>query len=67
MVLGLCKVGMVGWSAGGECVEGSGSVVTGWRTVGGEGERRGRKWMRWGRKSRWEGDQWIVALEKEGE
>jgi hypothetical protein len=26
----------------------------------------GREWMRRERKSRWEGEQWIVAQEKEG-
>jgi hypothetical protein len=39
-VLGLCKVGIVGWSADGECVGGIGSVVTGWGRMGGEGEGR---------------------------
>jgi hypothetical protein len=33
-VLGLCKVGTVGWSAGGECVGRRGSLVTGWRRMG---------------------------------
>jgi hypothetical protein len=32
--LGLYKVGTVGWSAGGECVRGKGSLVTGWRRMG---------------------------------
>jgi hypothetical protein len=33
--LGLCKVDIVGWSAGGECVGVRGSLVTGWgRWVG---------------------------------
>jgi hypothetical protein len=41
-------------------------VVTGWERVGGEGEDKGRKWMRRGRKSSWEGEQWIIAQEKEG-
>jgi hypothetical protein len=34
--------------------------------LGGEGEEKGREWMRRGRKSIWEGEQWIVAQEKEG-
>jgi hypothetical protein len=41
--------------------------MTGWRRMGGKGEGRGRKWMRRGRKNSWEGDQWILAQEKEGE
>jgi hypothetical protein len=35
---GLCKVDIVGWSAGDECVGGRGSLVTGWGRMGGEGE-----------------------------
>jgi hypothetical protein len=35
--------------------------------MGGEGERRGREWMRRGRKSSWEGKAWVLAQEKEGE
>jgi hypothetical protein len=31
------------------------------------GEGMGREWMRRGRKSSWEGEQWIVAQEKERE
>jgi hypothetical protein len=46
---------------GGECVGGRGSVVTGWEWIGGVGEVRGREWMKMGRKSSWEGEQWIVA------
>jgi hypothetical protein len=65
--LGFCKVGTVAWSAGGECVGVRGSVVTGWGRTGGGGEGRGREWMRRGRKSSWEGEQWIIAQEKEGE
>jgi hypothetical protein len=34
--LGLCKVGTVVWSAGGEWVGGRGSVVTGWGRIGGK-------------------------------
>jgi hypothetical protein len=50
---------------GGEFVGGRGSVVTSWGRVGEEGENLGRVCMRRGRKSSWEGDQWIVA-QKEG-
>jgi hypothetical protein len=35
--------------------------------MGGEGEGREREWMRRDRKSTWEGEQWIVAQEKDGE
>jgi hypothetical protein len=35
--------------------------------MGGEGEGRGEIWRRRGRRSRWEGEQWILAQEKEGE
>jgi hypothetical protein len=31
----------------------------------GEGEGRRREWMRRSRKSSWEGEQWILAQEKE--
>jgi hypothetical protein len=41
---GLCKVGIVGWSAGDECVGGRGSLMTGWGRMGREGESRGREW-----------------------
>jgi hypothetical protein len=34
----LCKVGIVGWSAGDECVGVRGSLVTGWGRMGGKGE-----------------------------
>jgi hypothetical protein len=44
-----------------------GSVVTGWGKIEGRGEDRRREWMRRGRKNSWEGKQWIVAQEKEGE
>jgi hypothetical protein len=41
--LGLCKVGIVGWSVGDECVRGKCSLVTGWGKNGrgrcGQGER----------------------------
>jgi hypothetical protein len=59
--LELCKVDIVGCSAGGECVEGSGSLVTGWGRIGGGGKGRGREWMRRGRKNSQEGEQWIAA------
>jgi hypothetical protein len=39
--LGLCQVGTVGWSVGGECAGGRGSVVTGWGRIEGEGEEGG--------------------------
>jgi hypothetical protein len=61
------KVSTIGWTAGSECVGRRGSVVTGWGRLGGEGEGMGREWMRRGRKSNWEGEQWIVVQEKEGE
>jgi hypothetical protein len=35
--------------------------------MGGRGEGKGREWMRRGRKSTWEGEQWIIAQEKERE
>jgi hypothetical protein len=38
--LGLCAVGRVGLSAGGECVRGNSRVVTGWGEIGGKGEDR---------------------------
>jgi hypothetical protein len=41
-------------------------MVNGWGRIRGRGKDRGRKWMRRGRKSSWEGEQWIVAQEKEG-
>jgi hypothetical protein len=40
--------------------------VTGWGGVGGRGKDRGREWIRRGRKSTLEGEQWIVAQEKGG-
>jgi hypothetical protein len=48
---GLCKVVIVGWSVGDECVGGRGCLVTGWGRMGGEGEGLGREWMRKGRTS----------------
>jgi hypothetical protein len=41
---------------GGECVGGRHSVVTGLRQIGRGGVDIGRKWMRRGRKSSWEGE-----------
>jgi hypothetical protein len=35
--------------------------------MGREDEGRSREWMRRGRKNNWEGEQWIVAQEKEVE
>jgi hypothetical protein len=59
--LGFCKVGIVGWSAGHECVGGSDSLVTSWGRMGGEGEGSVREWLRRGRMSCWGGYQWILA------
>jgi hypothetical protein len=50
-VWGLCKVGIVGWSVGDEYEGGSGSLVTDWRRMGGEGEGWGREWVRRSRTS----------------
>jgi hypothetical protein len=47
--LGLCKVVIVGWSAGDECVGGKGSLVASWGRIGRECEARGREWVRRGR------------------
>jgi hypothetical protein len=49
--LGLYKFGIVGWSAGDECVGERGSLVTVWGRMGGECVGRGREWMRRSRKS----------------
>jgi hypothetical protein len=38
---GLCTVGTVGYSAGGECVGGMGSVLTGWGKIR-EGSEMGK-------------------------
>jgi hypothetical protein len=38
--LGLCKVGIVGWSVVDECIEGRSSLVTGWGRMVEEGEGR---------------------------
>jgi hypothetical protein len=64
--LGLCKFGIVCWSAGDECVGGRSSLVTGRRRMGGEGEGKRRGRMRRGRMSCWKVEQWILAQEKEG-
>jgi hypothetical protein len=55
--LGFCEVGTIGWSAGDECVGG---------TVNRLGKDVRGRWMRRDRKNNWEGEQWIVAQEKEG-
>jgi hypothetical protein len=65
--VGLCKVGLVGWSTGGKYVGRRFGLMTGWERMEGEGEGRRREWMRRGRKSSWEREQWILAQEKEGE
>jgi hypothetical protein len=41
-------------------------VVTGWARIGEGSEDRVREWMRRGRESSSEREQWIVAQEKEG-
>jgi hypothetical protein len=46
---------------GGDCIGGRGSVVTDWGILGGEGEDKGRGWMRRGRMIIWEEEQCIVA------
>jgi hypothetical protein len=56
--LRLCKV----WSAGVECVGERGSLVTGWEGKVRAGERVGEKGQ-----SRWGGEQYILAQEKEEE
>jgi hypothetical protein len=45
---GVYTVGTEGYSVGGECVGGCGSVVTGWEIVGGGGEdgERVEKWQK---------------------
>jgi hypothetical protein len=49
-----------------ECVGGRGRVVSDWGRIRVGDEVRERERMRRGRKSCWEGEQWIVAQEKEG-
>jgi hypothetical protein len=44
--MGLCKVGVVGWSVGDDYVGVTGTLVTGWRGVGREGEGRVREMVR---------------------
>jgi hypothetical protein len=39
----LCKVGIVGWSVGNECVGGRDSLMTGFGRMGREGEGRVRQ------------------------
>jgi hypothetical protein len=56
--LGLCKVGMVGWSASVQYVGGRGSLVTGW------GERDGR--LITGGESGREGAERVVGNESNG-
>jgi hypothetical protein len=56
--LGLCTVGTVGQSAGGEFVGGRVSVVTGWEKIGGGGEDRGQSGL--------EGAERIVGRENSG-
>jgi hypothetical protein len=41
--LGLCKVGIVGWSVGDECEGGRGSLVTDWGRVEGDGDNWGKR------------------------
>jgi hypothetical protein len=65
--LGLCKVGIVGWSVDDECVRGMCSLVTILGRIGREGEGRERQWVRRGRISCWEREQWIFSQKKEGE
>jgi hypothetical protein len=65
--LGLYKVGIAGLSADNECVGRKGSLVTGWGRMVRESEGRGREWVRRCRMSCWEGEQWILAQENEGE
>jgi hypothetical protein len=62
--LGLCKVGIVGWSVGDECVGEKDSLVISWGRMGGEGKGRGREWVRKSRMSCWGGKQWILAQEE---
>jgi hypothetical protein len=54
--VGLCKVGTASLSAGGKCVGGRDSVVTGLGRMGEGGQCSGKEWIRMGRKSSWEGE-----------
>jgi hypothetical protein len=65
--LGLCKVGIVGWSAGNECVGGSGSLVTGWGRIRRSGEGWGKRVGEKRQNDLLGREQWILAQEKEGE
>jgi hypothetical protein len=65
-VLGLCTVGTVNYSACGKYVRERGSVLTDWGRVRGRVEEMGKEWMKRSRKSSWEGEQWIVLQEMEG-
>jgi hypothetical protein len=61
----VCTIGTVGSSACGKCVGERVSVLTGWDRVGGGSEGGGKSGCI-GTESILEGDQWIVAQEKEG-
>jgi hypothetical protein len=65
--LELCKVDIVGCSAGGECVEGSGSLVTGWGRIRRSGEGWGKRVGEKRQNDLLGREQWILAQEKEGE
>jgi hypothetical protein len=41
-------------------------VVAGWGSIRGNAEDREKGWMRKGKKCSLEGEQWVVAQEKEG-
>jgi hypothetical protein len=51
----MCKVGIVVLSVGNECEGGRGSLLTGWGRIEGEGEGKGREWVRRGRMICWKG------------
>jgi hypothetical protein len=65
--LALCKVGIVHWSVGDECVRGRDSLVTGWGRRGGADDGWRKRVGERGRTRFWGGEQWILAQEKEGE
>jgi hypothetical protein len=56
--MGLCAIGTVGQTVGGECAGGKGRVVTGWGRIEGGGEDRG--------KSGWEGAERVVGRGNNG-